>query len=470
MTSRRDRPSTTARRAATLLLGAVMGAGAPALAQVEIDCATFGTGCSSPIGDPGFVSSTIEVPIDACERVGELAVRVRARHTWVGDLRVALENEASGIDVLLLDNPGAPALSLFGCPGEGVETTIDDGAGARGDDTCQVTVPAIPGSVRSSQRGRRLVVEPDEPPFSIADCPFERFEGDLEPLQDGMNLSDAGCPAFLAGADPDPNLCRFRGRFNPECGSDQLLVIVERDGGDLVIRSDGLLNDFRFGAGATGPFSAEILNFSREGAGAKLSGEIALEETGLRAFAGVDCSGIWRLRVLDTAAPNVGALEDWALLIAPEASPTPTLTPTDTPTITPTVSPTSTSSRTPTVTPTATSTVTGTPPPTATPTVTPTGPTPTEPMPTDTATVTPTGPTATSTVTPTSTPTPDNLPCVGDCDGDGVISVGELVRGVSIALGLTDLDSCPEFDRNGDDAVGIDELVLAVGGSLHGCI
>lgn len=478
MKSRRDKPRTAIRQVLNLLFATVLGSGTPALAQVEIDCATFGAGCSSPVGDPGAIQSTIDVPLDACERVGELAVRLRARHTWVGDLRVALENEATGINVLLLDNPGAPALSPFGCPGEGVDTTLDDGAPARGDDTCRVTVPAIPNTVRSSQRARRLVVEPDEPPFSIAGCPFERFEGALDPNPEGAELTDTGCPAFLPGADPNPELCRFRGRFNPECGSDQLLVLLERDGEDLLIRSDGLLNEFQIRAQTSSAFAADIGAFSVGGEPEeRLSGSVKLDDIGLDALAGVDCSGVWRLRVLDTAAPNVGALEDWALLIAPEVSPTPTVTPVDTATSTPSV----TSASTPTATSivSATPTVTGTRSSTPTPTVTPTGPTPTEP----TATATPTGPTpteSTPTVTPTGptptqptatvTPTPREVPCVGDCDDNGSISVAELIRGVHIALGVLDLDSCPEFDVDGNGTVEIDELLLAVAGSLQGCV
>jgi len=39
--------------------------------------------------------------------------------------------------------------------------------------------------------------------------------------------------------------------------------------------------------------------------------------------------------------------------------------------------------------------------------------------------------------------------CVGDCDASGAITVDELVRGVSIALGTLPLDQCPRFDCHG---------------------
>jgi hypothetical protein len=59
--------------------------------------------------------------------------------------------------------------------------------------------------------------------------------------------------------------------------------------------------------------------------------------------------------------------------------------------------------------------------------------------------------------------------CLGDCDGSGAVSVGELVIGVNIALGLAALASCPDFDSNHDGMVGIDELLGAVGNALTGC-
>ena len=59
--------------------------------------------------------------------------------------------------------------------------------------------------------------------------------------------------------------------------------------------------------------------------------------------------------------------------------------------------------------------------------------------------------------------------CVGDCSGDGEVTITELVRGVSIAVGATPLDACRAFDRSGDGEVSIDELVLAVKNALDGC-
>jgi hypothetical protein len=67
------------------------------------------------------------------------------------------------------------------------------------------------------------------------------------------------------------------------------------------------------------------------------------------------------------------------------------------------------------------------------------------------------------------TPVPTPLSCVGDCDGDGAVTVDELLTGVSLALGLLSLVACPPFDFNGDGWVTIDELLSAVNAALSGC-
>ena len=58
--------------------------------------------------------------------------------------------------------------------------------------------------------------------------------------------------------------------------------------------------------------------------------------------------------------------------------------------------------------------------------------------------------------------------CTGDCDGDGQVSVAELVRGVGIALGSAPLSGCAAADRDGDGQVRIEELVAALDGALDG--
>lgn len=52
---------------------------------------------------------------------------------------------------------------------------------------------------------------------------------------------------------------------------------------------------------------------------------------------------------------------------------------------------------------------------------------------------------------------------VGDCDGDGRVTVEELVRGLRMCLLETGVDGCPAFDLDGNDMVTIDEVLRAVG-------
>jgi hypothetical protein len=59
--------------------------------------------------------------------------------------------------------------------------------------------------------------------------------------------------------------------------------------------------------------------------------------------------------------------------------------------------------------------------------------------------------------------------CTGDCNADGMVSIGELLRGVNINLGRSDVSTCAAMDRNGDERVAIDELLAAVGSALAGC-
>ena len=59
--------------------------------------------------------------------------------------------------------------------------------------------------------------------------------------------------------------------------------------------------------------------------------------------------------------------------------------------------------------------------------------------------------------------------CAGDCDGDGSVSVSELIRAVNIALGNLDISQCTAIDGNGDGTVSINELIRAVNAALTGC-
>ena len=65
----------------------------------------------------------------------------------------------------------------------------------------------------------------------------------------------------------------------------------------------------------------------------------------------------------------------------------------------------------------------------------------------------------------------DVLPfCRGDCDGDGRVTVAEVLLGINVALGRQSTGVCPMADPDQDGTVSIDELIVAVEDLLSGCI
>jgi len=147
---------------------------------------------------------------------------------------------------------------------------------------------------------------------------------------------------------------------------------------------------------------------------------------------------------------------------------TPTRTETGEPTATRTATSLNTPTRTPTDVPTATRTATSLNTATRTATGTPSGtPTATIGGPSVTPTGTAAGPTPTGSASLSPTPVPSS--CVGDCNGDGAVTINELILGVNILLDAQPFTACPAFDSNSTDTVTIEELVRAVNHLLRAC-
>jgi hypothetical protein len=91
--------------------------------------------------------------------------------------------------------------------------------------------------------------------------------------------------------------------------------------------------------------------------------------------------------------------------------------------------------------------------------------TPTSSSPTPTVTPTPTMP-PTATPTRTSPPVKD---CAGDCFVDRIVTIAEVIRAVNVALGLLPLDACQGIDLDGDGSVSVDELLRVVLASVASC-
>jgi hypothetical protein len=89
--------------------------------------------------------------------------------------------------------------------------------------------------------------------------------------------------------------------------------------------------------------------------------------------------------------------------------------------------------------------------------------TPSDTPPTITATPTETSTTTTAIATPTAKPS-----CTGDCDGNGVVAINELILGVNIVLAIQPVDACPAF-ANAEGVVDIAQLIKGVNNALNGC-
>jgi len=59
--------------------------------------------------------------------------------------------------------------------------------------------------------------------------------------------------------------------------------------------------------------------------------------------------------------------------------------------------------------------------------------------------------------------------CVGDCNGDGSVTVDEIVTMVNIALGEANVSTCLAGDPSGDGSITVDEILQAVNNALIGC-
>src|SRR5215831_19318179 len=69
----------------------------------------------------------------------------------------------------------------------------------------------------------------------------------------------------------------------------------------------------------------------------------------------------------------------------------------------------------------------------------------------------------------TSTARPAAATCFGDCNGDGRVTINEVIVMVDILLGLQPLSACAAGDRNHDGKITVDEVIADVAADLKGC-
>ncbi len=167
------------------------------------------------------------------------------------------------------------------------------------------------------------------------------------------------------------------------------------------------------------------------------------------------------------SAARAGAVALLGVLVSRgigDAQPLPTFTPFQTFTPVLTFTPIETETPVPTSTLARARTPTGTRTLTATQSRTPT------PTPTPNMSVTAAGTvTRTRTRTPTRRVTGTPVLCAGDCDGDGRVTISDLITGVLIALDKLPLQSCPSIYTSQDGVVTVDEVIASVNRALFGC-
>jgi len=69
----------------------------------------------------------------------------------------------------------------------------------------------------------------------------------------------------------------------------------------------------------------------------------------------------------------------------------------------------------------------------------------------------------------TLSPTPTPVPCAGDCDHDGTVTINELITMVDVALAAIDLDACTAGDIDHGGQITVDEIIVAVNNTLNDC-
>ena len=67
------------------------------------------------------------------------------------------------------------------------------------------------------------------------------------------------------------------------------------------------------------------------------------------------------------------------------------------------------------------------------------------------------------------TQAPAPIPCTGDCDAGGDVTINELITMVNVVLGYTPLSACTAGDADGSGDITINEIIAAVNSILNGC-
>jgi subtilisin-like proprotein convertase family protein len=111
-------------------------------------CTTYSSG-DVPKNLPNGTSSVSSVlNVSGSSTIVDLNANVNMSHAWVGDLRMVLNH--GGTNVTIIDRPGVPA-STYGCSGDNIVATLDDGAALPVENQCAGGSPTINGTFSPNQ-------------------------------------------------------------------------------------------------------------------------------------------------------------------------------------------------------------------------------------------------------------------------------------------------------------------------------
>lgn len=177
--------------------------GAYEAADQAIACAT--PNAAIPDDDPAGLNSTVTFPSGGI--ILDVDVKLKASHTYVGDLDAAVTLEDTGATQMLLDEPGYPAAE-FGCDGQDIDVVLDDSAFAPVEDLCVHIAPAIRDSAVPTEPLSRYNGTPIAPnsewTLNIADL-VNQETGSLE----SWCVTVTTMPSLIVTRtdDPAPNGC-----------------------------------------------------------------------------------------------------------------------------------------------------------------------------------------------------------------------------------------------------------------------
>lgn len=111
-------------------------------------------------GGPGSCATHVINVAGAAFNVSDVNVGLELTHSWVGDVTVSVEHNAT--TVMIIDRPGVPA-STFGCASNNYDIVLDDEGGG--------------GSVETFCEGTDAGNNPPSPPNYVPNNPLSAFDG-----------------------------------------------------------------------------------------------------------------------------------------------------------------------------------------------------------------------------------------------------------------------------------------------------